>query len=105
MPRELIQYFNHPMVVSCDGNCSKAWGRNTRPKVQLSDTDGDDFAYLADPELGTAPADPGTYEGTHGKPESSADFPNKWCVRECERCVKGNRVTIDFSVRVRNIPQ
>ena len=70
--------------IACDGNCRKAWGINNRPKRQLSD-DPDDYVFLADSELGDAPADPGTYEGGYGKPTSPAEFPNKWCVRECER--------------------
>lgn len=89
MPESVIQFFGQPAKVACDGLCSKAWGRNSRPTVQLSDDD-DDFETLADYELGQAPADPGTYEGGHGKPASSAEFPNKWCVRECERCSMSN---------------
>jgi hypothetical protein len=84
-----IQYFGRPCNAVCDRKCNKAWGINTRPKVQLSeDGDGDDYAFLADNELGEAPADPGTYEGTHGKPSTPDHFPNKWCIRECERCEK-----------------
>ena len=85
MPEALIILAGQPMKVVCDGNCKKAWGINNRPKAQLSD-DEDDLAFLADGELGEAPADPGTYEGRDAKPESAAKFPNKWCVRECERC-------------------
>lgn len=100
-----IRYFGKPAVVACDGRCSKAWGRNGRARVVLSD-DGDDFAFLSDRELGVAPADPGTYEGGDGKPETSAAFPNRWCVRECERSVlaaEGARVVLpDFRRRVYN---
>jgi len=55
-----IIYFRQKATVVCDGNCSKAWGNNSRPKVYLSDedTDPDDFAFLADGELGDAPANP-----------------------------------------------
>lgn len=81
----LIVYFGQHAKVCCDGNCSKAWGINSRPFVQLSD-DEDDTAMLADHELGTAPVDPGTYEGGVAKPLSAKYFPTKWCVRECERC-------------------
>lgn len=81
----IITFFGQTAKVDCDRNCAKAWGRSSRPKVQLSD-DEDDFAYLADGELGDAPANPGTYEGDHAKPTSPDQFPNKWCVRECERC-------------------
>jgi hypothetical protein len=82
----IVLFFGQPMKVACDRNCAKAWDRNKRPKIQLSDDDEDDFAFLADHELGEAPADPGTYEGDEAKPSTPDDFPNKWCVRECERC-------------------
>lgn len=85
MPKAFVVYFGEKAKVNCDGNCGKAWGINSRPRVQLSDDD-DDYAFLADDELGEAPADPGTYEGGHAKPASVTEFPNKWCVRECERC-------------------
>jgi hypothetical protein len=80
----MITYFDQPAKVNCDRNCGKAWGINGRPKIQLSDDD--DYAFLADDELGTAPIDPGTYEGGVAKPLAPAEFPTKWCVRECERC-------------------
>lgn len=80
----VIKYFGKDTRVVCDRNCAKAWGINNRPELQLSD-DEDDTVYLADGELGEAPADPGTYEGGYGKPSSPDHFPNKWCVRECER--------------------
>lgn len=85
MPQAIITYVGQAAKVVCDGNCAKAWGSNSRPKVYLSDNE-DDYAYLADGELGEAPADPGTYEGGIGKPASALEFPTKWCVRECERC-------------------
>lgn len=81
----VITYFGHKTKVACDRNCQKAWGVNNRPRVQISSSE-DDYAFLADDELGTAPDDPGTYEGSDGKPQSPDDFPNRWCVRECERC-------------------
>jgi hypothetical protein len=63
-------------------------GSNSHPRVQLSGH-VDDFAWLADGELGDAPADPGTYEGLamEGKPATvtGPDDLNRWCVRECER--------------------
>jgi hypothetical protein len=80
----VIKYFSQQTRVVCDRQCGKAWGINNRPRVQLSD-DENDYAFLADGELGEAPADPGTYEGWEGKPSSPDEFPNKWCVRECER--------------------
>lgn len=51
----------------------------------------DDFVFLGDGELGIAPDDPGTYEGGCGKPSGTVltdgNAMNKWCTRECERCV------------------
>ncbi len=106
-----ITFFGERAKVACDRRCEKAWGTNTRPRVQLSDNE-DDFAYLADDELGIAPADPGTYEGADAKPESPDEFPNRWCVRECERCSMSSPdewlkpITLpDFSKRVFNIPR
>jgi hypothetical protein len=81
----IISFFRKPTRVVCDRNCLKAWGIQCRPKVQLSEDNEDDFYYLADDELGEAPANPGTYEGGWGKPSSPDHFPNAWCVRECER--------------------
>jgi hypothetical protein len=85
LTKEII-FFGQPAVVACDERCNKAWGVNQRPKVELS-KDPDDYASLADDELPEAPADPGTYEGGHGKPTRPGERMNKWCVRECERCV------------------
>lgn len=83
---ELIITYNQQLVkVGCDEKCEKAWGICNRPKEQLSE-DEDDVAYLGDDELGIAPEDPGTYEGGHAKPVNKQGIPNKWCVRECERC-------------------
>jgi hypothetical protein len=84
MPEAIVTYCGQPMKVNCDGLCAKAWGIECRPRVQLSE-DEDDYAYLSDAELGTAPVDPGTEEGEDSKPLSVAEFPNKWCVRQCER--------------------
>lgn len=100
-----IIYFGQPAVLICDARCVKAWGINNRPQEQLSE-DPDDFEYLADGELGLAPADPGTYEGNDAKPRTLDDRLNKWCCRECERSVRvmpGKEfVLADFSQRVRN---
>lgn len=81
-----ILFCGQVATVACDGNCSKAWGMNNRPKFFPADArcEDDDYGYLADGELGTAPEDPGTYEGDEGKVPLSM---NKWCVRECERHV------------------
>lgn len=81
------RYCGQPIVLACDGQCGKAWGINCRPRFYLS-PDPDDIAMFADHELGVAPIDPGTYEGGHMKPLGPADGEhNKWCCRECERCV------------------
>lgn len=79
-------FFGQPATHACDGKCHKAWGNNGgRPQIQLSD-DEDDYAYLADGELGDAPAS-GIVEGDDHKPEGvkGPDDINRWCVRECER--------------------
>lgn len=101
-----IQYFGRECVLACDAGCNKAFGINSRPREQLSDNE-DDYAFLADSEVGVAPQDPGTYEGGYGKPMGQHDRLNKWCARECERSVradKGEDVKLkDFSQRVYNL--
>lgn len=82
-----VVFFGHKVVIACDEKCSKAWGMNSRPRVQINPNDYDDYAYLSDMELDNAPEDPGTYEGDCGKPQVDSDKLNKWCCRECERCV------------------
>lgn len=96
----LIIFFGKIARVICDRKCSKAWGINSRPKVQLSD-DEDDYCYLADYELGSAPEDPGTLEDDDLKPISPNQFPNKWCVRECERCNMSNPNEYHLPLEVR----
>ena len=81
----VITFLGSKARVVCDRNCNKAWGVSSRPKKQLSDNE-DDFCFLSDGEIGNAPKDPGTYEGGCSKPLSPDEFPNKWCIRECERC-------------------
>lgn len=105
-----IVYFGQPAVVICDANCGKAWGIHGRPKARLGE-DPDDFAYLADNEVGEAPADPGTYEGGHAKPTHPDERLNKWCVRACERCTMSSSggagqviEATDFSRRLFNQP-
>jgi len=66
LPEGLIIYFGSPKKVKCDGNCKKAWGRDKRPRIQLSDNE-DDYEFLIDSELGDAPIDSGTHEGDHAK--------------------------------------
>lgn len=107
-----ITFCQQPQTVACDGQCHKAWGISRRPKEQLSE-DHDDYAWLADHELGFAPADPGTTEGDHAKPcNTIARDPaiiNKWCVRQCERSVMVDRgtpiVLRSFESRRYNIPR
>ena len=101
MPEAIITYFGQKAKVNCDGNCLKAWGINQRPRVALSD-DPDDYAFLADHELGLAPSCPGAYEGGDGKPSSAAEFPNKWCVRECERSDMSSPGEPDLPLAVRD---
>ena len=104
-----IKAFGEALEIRCDGKCSKAWGVNNRPQEHFDPADPDDYAFLADQEIeGDAPRDPGTYEGGHGKP-SGEDLTdparmNKWCFRECERCVEAPRMPHDFSTRLFNIP-
>lgn len=103
-----ILYFGVPNALACDAKCEKAWGINNRPRVRMS-PDEDDYAFLADQELGIAPMDPGTYEGGHAKPTRAEDRLNKWCCRECERSVMVNArdgvvALKDFSRRRYNLP-
>lgn len=106
MFEKTIVYFGQPTTVKCDAKCDKAWGWCNRPKVYIKDEHEypDDFYMLADNELGIAPIDPGTYEGNDGKPvnASSGSDLNRWCVRECERCVFGDKPLRDFSKRFYN---
>ena len=109
-----IIFCGRATALACDGRCDKAWGITARPSVPLS-TDPDDFAWLADDELGTAPADPGVSEGGDSKPWRFADTPedigrrhNRWCARECERSVLHERGLLalpDFTGRRRNKPR
>lgn len=104
-----ITYCSRKAILYCDGNCDKAWGKSSRPKIQLDENDIDDYYFLADSELDIAPEDPRTYEGFEmvGKPKNEADKLNKWCARECERSSindllsKGIEVK-DFSKRYYN---
>lgn len=85
MKAKLVTAYGRPVIIVCDGECDKAWGMTTRPKIELSD-DPDDVEWLSDSELETAPDDPGTYEGGHAKPTASSyGYLNKWCFRACER--------------------
>lgn len=86
-PHKQITFVGQPAVILCDGKCEKAWGSSNRPKIVIPDGDDDDYFYIPDGELGTAPEDPGAYEGFHGKPHPSEgpDRMNNWYTRECER--------------------
>lgn len=106
-----ITFFGNACTLACDANCGKAWGINHRPRIYLhpdgEDADPDDYAFLADSEVGVAPVDPGTYEGGHAKPEIPEARLNKWCARECERSTIVDRGDVDikfkdFSRRVYN---
>jgi hypothetical protein len=90
-----IIFFSSPCILACDGRCDKAWGINGRTRRVLSSRD-DDYVFLPDSELGTAPGPGetvGIAEGNHMKPSATALAPedsaklNKWCARECERSV------------------
>jgi hypothetical protein len=107
----VIIYLGQRAWVKCDRRCSKAWGIALRPYERLSN-DEDDIVYMADGELGVAPDNPGTYEGRDGKPSSPNDFPNKWCVRQCERSAMTapgedheTLKLLDWSKRVYNQPR
>jgi hypothetical protein len=106
-----VLYFNQVAKVACDKNCKKAWGFSNRPNVKLSEKE-DDIAWLSDGEMGDAPDDPGTYEGGDAKPLAGDKTPNKWCIRECERCVMSSPGESDkplplrdWTNRVYNIPR
>lgn len=105
---KIITFFGQKAKVGCDEQCHKAYGINLRPKVQLS-ADEDDFAWLADSEVPDAPEDPETYEGEDAKPLPGEPKGNRWCVRQCERCVMSELgesdkplVLKDFSKRIFN---
>ena len=107
MHTKQIVWFERQVTLACDGNCSKAWGVSVRPKESFDKDEPDDFAFLADAELGEAPDDPGTREGGHMKPAGPRHM-NKWCSRECERSgifEAGVQVEVrDFSRRRYNQP-
>ena len=104
---KLITLLGHPVTLACDGNCGKAWGTTLRPKVRFNKDDPDDFAYLADSELGDAPRVTRETEGGHDKPPGPSDM-NKWCSRQCERSLifkDGEPINLpDFSKRLYNMP-
>ena len=89
MFKKQVQAYGEQRIIGCDGKCNKAWGVMCRPSVDLDGKDEDNNYMLGDDDLDDAPQDPGTYEGGHGKPYNavSGDDMNKWCFRQCERCV------------------
>ncbi len=121
-----ITYFGQKAKVACDEKCNKAWGMNNRPRIypEISDTEifglngksvypsykkypedsyeVDNYAYCSDDELGDAPKDPGTYEGGCGKPRDKSEIGNKWCVRQCERCVMSDLGKFDEPLKLRD---
>lgn len=108
--KEII-YSGKKVILACDGNCNKAWGISNRKTILLDEEDVDDVVFLSDNELPTAPVNPGTYEGEHGKPTNSLELLNKWCCRQCERSSMFNidekninEKLKNFSKRVYNIP-
>lgn len=115
--KTITRNFGQQATHACDGKCNKAWGISSRPSIPSRaerdrSANPDDYAFLADDELGEAPVHPGTTEGECGKPinaKGPADI-NKWCLRECERgwmSEPGQPNTPpdlpDFSVRFYNI--
>ena len=105
MHTKQIIWFGKSATLACDGICVKAFGINGRAKKEFDSADPDDYAFLADDELGDAPSDPGTYEGGCAKPGGPHEM-NKWCSRECERSKvfdsAEHGVLPDFSRRVFN---
>lgn len=102
-----IRFFGRPVVLACDGRCDKAWGISVRPREHFDPDEPDDYAFLADDELGKAPDAPGTFEGGDSKP-AGPHAMNRWCARECERSTltdAGQSIVLaDFSRRVFNQP-
>lgn len=106
MIAKAVLYFGKPCALACDAKCGKAWGINNRPRVDFDEND--DFAWIGDDDLDSAPDDPGTYEGGQAKPTEPGERLNKWCARECERSVKGALNELielpDFSGPIYNQP-
>lgn len=126
-----ILYCGQRVTIACDGECHKAWGKNGRPRSMVvpepipvlvpvlaspasgfqagPPLDPDDWFYYADHELPFAPKEVGSYEGEDTKPKVRSERLNKWCARECERCVMVKRDAPlelpDFNQRIYNIPR
>jgi hypothetical protein len=91
-----INFCGQRVTLACDGNCSKAWGIQARPRhhFQPEDEEPDDYVYLPDSALGTAPGPGETVilaEGNDTKPHAvrmtDGAGTNRWCARQCERKV------------------
>ena len=90
-----ILFFEHNVILICDGKCEKAWGCSNRPQIYHyylpaafeDEAICDDTCDMADNELGIAPSYPGTWEGRDGKPLTKGSRLNRWCARECERSI------------------
>jgi ribosomal protein S27AE len=81
-----IKFFGNDLILVCDANCKKAWGKHSRP-FDKSNENEDDKEWLSDSELDIAPDNPKTYEGGYGKPVREDERLNRWCARECERSI------------------
>ena len=82
--RTVITFFGQPMGVGCDGRRDLAVG------INWCNDDGeiDELEIRrAGKTLAQVRADPDSWEGEDAKPRSDKEFPNKWCVRQCEQCV------------------
>lgn len=81
----VIPYCGQPVAVGCDGRCDLAVGIDWT-------TDDGEYDLLEIKRCGetliSLRMNPGTTEGGEAKPASPREFPNKWCVRQCERCKK-----------------
>jgi len=82
--RDIIQYCGQPMGVGCDGRCDLAigidWCLNDGKTPDLLQIKRNGYT------LAELRSDPGSSEGDERKMFNDSGFPNKWCVRQCERC-------------------
>mgnify|MGYP003404605358 FL=1 len=118
---KIIQYFGQKAKVACDEKCNKAWGGNSRPRIypEISDTkifglgddsiypdddsiDVNDYGYCSDLELPEAPIKSDGDEGGDFKPINKNEIGNKWCVRECERCVMSKPNEYDKPLKLKD---
>jgi len=82
--KTVVPFCGKAMGVGCDGQCGLAIG------IGWYLEDGETLDVEAIKEEGTTlehlRKDPLSSEGGERKPASDSEFPNKWCVRQCERC-------------------